>query len=333
LNGITLQFKEKAMLCRRSLLRSAATFVTMVGASPAVRAQVTAQVTAQEAKLPVVASFSILGDITRAIGGDRIVLTILVQPGSDAHVYAPTPADAKAVAEARLVVTNGLKFESWMKRLMQASASKAVLVESARGVKGRVEKDAHGHGAKDKHGHDHGGLDPHAWQSVANVKLYVANIRDALVDADLAGKATYEANASRYLAELDALEGEIRATVAKIPVDRRKVITSHDAFGYFQQAYGIQFISPRGVSTEAEASAKDVARIIQQIKREKITAVFLENVSDQRLIQQIAKESGASIGGTLFSDALSKADGPAPTYIRMMRHNISMISEALLPRS
>ncbi len=313
------------MPTRRSLLCSAAALVILIGASPPVHAQ--------EAKLPVVASFSILGDITRNIGGDRIALTTLVQPGSDTHVYAPTPADAKAVAEARLLITNGLKFEGWMKRLMQASASKAVLVEAAAGVKGRVETDAHGHGAKDKHGHDHAGLDPHAWQSVANVKLYAVTIRDALVAADPAGKATYEANASRYLTELDAVEAEIRVTVAKLPPDRRKVITSHDAFGYFQQAYGIQFISPRGVSTEAEASAKDVARIIQQIRREKITAVFLENISDQRLIQQIAKETGATIGGTLFSDALSRSDGPAPTYIRMMRHNINVISEALLTRS
>jgi zinc/manganese transport system substrate-binding protein len=313
------------MLRRRSLLFSAAALAVVTGLD--------APALAQDVKLPVVASFSILGDITRTIGGDRIALTTLVQPGSDAHVYAPTPADAKAVAEARIVITNGLKFEGWMKRLMQASASKAVLVEAASGVKGRVEADVHGHGVKDKHGHDHAGLDPHAWQSVASVKLYTANIRDALVAADPAGKAAYDTNASRYLAELDTLEAEIRAVIARIPADRRKVITSHDAFGYFQQAYGIQFIAPRGVSTEAEASAKDVARIIQQIKREKITAVFLENISDQRLIQQIAKESGATIGGTLFSDALSRADGPAPTYIRMMRHNISMISEALLPRS
>jgi zinc/manganese transport system substrate-binding protein len=313
------------MLTRRCLLCSAAALAMLTGTIP--------PVIAQEAKLPVVASFSILGDITWMIGGDRIALTTLVQPGSDAHVYVPTPADAKAVAEAKLVITNGFKFEGWMKRLIQASASKATLVESATGVKGRVEKDAHGHGSKDKHGHDHAGLDPHAWQSVANVKLYAANIRDALVVADPAGKAAYEVNASRYLAELDALESEIQTAVAKIPGDRRKVITSHDAFGYFQQAYGITFIAPRGVSTEAEASAKDVARIIQQIKREKITAVFIENISDQRLIQQIAKESGATIGGTLFSDALSKADGPAPTYIRMMRHNISMIAEALQPRS
>ena len=280
---------------------------------------------AQEAKLPVVASFSIVGDIVQNIGGDRISLTTLVQPGSDAHVYTPTPADAKAVANARLVVANGLRFEGWVNRLMQASASKAAMVEAAAGVKGRKEEAAQGH--------NHGGLDPHAWQSVANVRLYAANIRDGLIVADPAGKSTYEDNARRYLAELDTLEEEIKAAVARIPAERRKVITSHDAFGYFEQAYGIAFVAPRGVSTESEASAQDVAQIIRQIRREKIPAVFLENVSDQRLIQQIARESGARIGGTLYSDALSKPDGPAPTYIRMMRHNIRAISEALQPTS
>jgi zinc/manganese transport system substrate-binding protein len=313
------------MLSRRAfLLTASATAGLMAGFQPAL---------AQEAKLPVVASFSIIGDIVQNIGGDRISVVTLVQPGSDAHVYTPTPADAKAVANAKLVVTNGLKFEGWMNRLMQSSASKATLVEAATGVKGRMDKDAQGHGAKDKHGHDHGGLDPHAWQSVANVRTYVANIRDALITADPAGRATYEDNARRYLVELDVVEGEITSAVASIPADRRKVITSHDAFGYFQQTYGIAFIAPRGVSTESEASARDVARIIQQIRREKIPAVFIENISDQRLIQQIAKESAARIGGTLYSDALSKADGPAPTYIRMMRHNIKAISEALQPMS
>jgi zinc/manganese transport system substrate-binding protein len=314
------------MFTRRRLL---AVTAAIAFSSPAV---------AQQAKLPVVASFSILGDIVQNLGGDRIVLTTLVKPGSDAHVYSPTPADARSVAEARLVITNGLKFDGWMKRLAQSSASKAEIIEAAKGVKGRAEKaEAHGHShdtaKKDKHGHDHAGLDPHAWQSVTNVKLYVATIRDALIAADPAGKAEYEANALRYSGELDALETEIKSVVAKIPAERRKIITSHDAFGYFQDAYGIRFIAPRGVSTEAEASAKDVARIIQQIKREKISAVFIENISDQRLMQQIAKDSGATIGGVLFSDSLSVADGPAPSYIRMMRHNIRVISDALVPKA
>jgi zinc/manganese transport system substrate-binding protein len=313
------------MIARRSLLKATAVVLCLSATSrPA---------SAQESRLPVVASFSIVGDFVQAVGGERVRLTTLVQPGSDAHVYAPTPADAKAVADARLVVTNGLKFEGWMKRLMQASASRATLAEAAAGVKGRVEKGSNTHGSADKHGHDHGGLDPHAWQSIANVRIYIANIQAALTAADPAGRAIYESNAKQYLADLDGLEADVRSAIASIPAERRKVIASHDAFGYFQQEYGVAFIAPRGVSTESEASAKDVARIIQQIRREKITAVFLENISDQRLMQQIARESGAAIGGTLYSDALSRADGPAPTYIRMMRHNIRVISEALLPKS
>jgi zinc/manganese transport system substrate-binding protein len=302
------------MLSRRIVLGTVASLMLLPNAA-----------LSQQTKLPVVASFSILADIVGNVGGERISLTTLVQPGSDAHVYAPTPADAKTVAEARLIFTNGLKFEGWMKRLVQSSASKATFVEAALGVKPRSQKD--------DHGHSHAGQDPHAWQSVANVKMYVGTIRDGLIAADPAGKAIFEANTAKYLAELEAVETEIKAIVTKIPMDRRRVITSHDAFGYFADAYGLTFIAPRGISTEAEASAKDVAKLIQQIRKEKVPAVFMENISDQRLIQQIAKESGAKVGGTLFSDSLSKSDGPAPTYIRMMRHNIKTISEALLPTS
>ncbi len=291
---------------------------------------------AQDAPLPVVATFSILGDLVRAVGGEHIKLTVLVPVGGDGHSYAPTPADAKAVAGAKVVVANGLGFEGWVRRLMKASGSAAPLVEAAKAVKVRAEpKEAHGHGHSHghKHGHDHGGLDPHAWQSVANARIYVGTIREALAAADPARAAAYQANATRYIGELDALEAEIRAAVDRIPADRRRVITSHDAFGYFAEAYGVQFIAPRGVSTESEASARDVARIISQVKRDKIAAVFLENISDQRLMQQIARETGARIGGTLYSDSLSAADGPAPTYIRMMRHNIRTIAEALAPAS
>ncbi|MGL4241547.1 MAG: metal ABC transporter solute-binding protein, Zn/Mn family [Beijerinckiaceae bacterium] len=293
-----------------------------------------------EGRLPVVASFSIVGDIVQEIGGGRIALTTLVKPGFDAHVYTPTPADAKAIGEAKLVITNGLGFEGWMRRLQQSTASRAAFVEAAKGVKALEEKTGgHSHG----HSHAHGALDPHAWQSVANVKTYAANIRDALIAADPDGTAAYEANAARYIADLEALDADIRAAVARIPIDRRKAITSHDAFGYFQQAYGIAFSAPRGISTESEPSAKDVARIIQQIRREKIAAVFIENLTDPRLMAQIAKESGAKIGGALVADTLTPREqrlpdgstrrGVAPTYIQMMRHNIRVISEALTPQS
>lgn len=276
---------------------------------------------AQE-KLPVVASFSILGDFVREIGGDRVAVTTLVGPDGDAHVYSPTPADAKTVAGAKLVVVNGLKFEGWLTRLIKSSGTRATVATATTGITPLKMADDHGHG--------HGGEDPHAWQSVANAKLYVGNVRDALVAADPAGKAGYEANAAAYQTKLDALEAEIKAAVARIPADRRKAITSHDAFGYFVKAYGIAFIAPQGVSTEAEASAKDVARIIRQIKAEKVPAVFLENITNPRLAEQIAKESGAKIGGRLYSDALSAADGPAGTYIAMMKHNISQIEKALV---
>jgi zinc/manganese transport system substrate-binding protein len=280
---------------------------------------------AQE-KVSVVASFSILADFVKQVGGERVAVTSLVGPNGDAHVYSPTPADAKAMAAAKLVVINGLHLEGWLPRLIKSSGSKATVVTATKGIKPiEAAEEEGGHG----HGHDHGHDDPHAWQSIANARIYVANIRDALDAADPAGKASYDANATAYLAKLDVVEGEVKAAIARIPAARRKAITTHDAFGYFMKAYGIEFIAPQGVSTESEASAKDVARIIRQIKAQKVPAVFLENVTNPRLIEQIAKEGGAKIGGTLYSDALSDASGPAGTYIDMMKHNISEIEKAL----
>lgn len=299
------------MLVRRSFLAAAVALL----ATPAF---------AQE-KLPVVATFSILGDLVKNIGGERIALTTLVGPNGDAHVYSATPADAKNVATAKVIIINGLGFEGWIDRLIKASNAKAPVVAATRGIKARRIASGHSHG--DGHAHDE--TDPHAWQSVPNVKIYVTNIRDALIAADPAGKAEYEANAKAYLEKLDALDKEIRAAVAGIPAARRKVITSHDAFAYFKAAYGIDFIAPQGVSTESEASARDVAQIIRQIKAQKVPAVFLENISDPRLVRRIADETGAKVGGTLYSDALSDEKGPAGTYIDMMRHNLRQFAEAL----
>lgn len=307
------------MFSRRNVVTLLALGFAGFGALPAL---------AQVADKPkVVATFSILADFAREVGGDRIELTSLVGPDGDGHVYSPTPADAKKLADARIILSNGLKFEGWIDRLVKASGTKATLVVATKGIKAIEVEDDHGHGHK--HGHDHGDLDPHAWQSVANAKVYVANIRDALIAADEAGRSVYEANARAYLEKLDALDAEIKAGIARIPTERRRVITSHDSFGYFAQAYGVEFISPQGISTEAEASARDVGRIIRQIKRDKVQAVFLENVSDPRLIERIAKETGARIGGRLYSDALSAQTGPAGTYIEMIRHNIRALSEAL----
>ncbi|MCL8487182.1 MULTISPECIES: metal ABC transporter substrate-binding protein [Bradyrhizobium] len=262
----------------------------------------------------VVTSFSILADFARRVGGDRISVTSLVGPDSDAHVYTPTPHDAKDVGAARLLIVNGLGLEGWLPRLQQASGSKAPIIVATQGITPR------------KRGAD---ADPHAWQSVGNARVYVRNIRDALVAADPADAAVFQANAERYLAELDALDQEVRAEIGKIPPERRKVISTHDAFGYFADAYGIQFIAPLGVSTETEPSARDVAEIIVQVRKDKIPAVFLENFNDDRLVGRIAAETGAKIGGTLYSDALSEENGPAPTYIAMVRHNIRALTSAL----
>ncbi|WP_201862419.1 metal ABC transporter substrate-binding protein [Microvirga soli] len=305
------------MLTRRSAVSLLAGCLTLAASSLPAAAQTTE-------KLKVVASFSILGDMVRNVGGERIELVTLVGPNGDAHVYSPTPADGRRLTEAKVVFTNGLKFEGWIDRLIKSSGTKAARVEAAKGVTPLKGEDGHGHGH-----HDHGGSDPHAWQSIGNAKIYVANVRDALIAADAAGKEAYEANAGAYLKQLDELEAEVKSLVASIPAERRRIITSHDAFRYFEAAYSIDFVSPQGVSTESEASAKDVARIIQQIKREKIGAVFVENVSDARLMERIAKETGAKIGERVYSDALSEPNGPAGTYIDMMRHNIRAFSAAL----
>jgi zinc/manganese transport system substrate-binding protein len=265
-------------------------------------------------KINVVASFSILGDLARNVGGDRVNVTTLVGADSDVHVYTSAPADAKTIADAKLVIINGLGLEGWLPRLVQSSGGKAAIVTATAGIAPR------------KLGSD---ADPHAWQSVANAKIYVANIRDALEAADPAGAATYRANANVYLTKLDTLDREVREAVAQIPQARRKVISTHDAFGYFAAAYGIAFIAPQGVSTESEASARDIAAIITQIRTRKIPAVFLENISDPRLMRRIAAETGARIGGTLYSDSLTVENGDAPTYIELVRHNIKALTSAL----
>lgn len=267
-------------------------------------------------RLNVVASFSILGDFVRNVGGERVNVTVLVGPDSDAHVYAPTPSDAKKVADAKLVLVNGLGFEGWLPRLVKSAGGKASVVTATAGI------------APLKLGSE---SDPHAWQSIANAKIYVANIRDALAAAAPADADGFKSRAAAYLTDLDALEREVREGIAKIPESHRKVISTHNAFGYFAAAYGVEFIAPVGVSTESEASARDVARIITQIRASKIPAVFLENIADPRLMGRISAETGARIGGTLYSDGLTGEKGDSPTYIAMVRHNIKALTSALSP--
>lgn len=283
--------------------------------------------------LKVVASFSILGDIVANVGGDKIALTTLVGPNGDAHVFQPSPADARAVAGADVVIVNGLGFEGWIERLTEASGYQGPVIVASQGITPREmaeEEEGHEeHAGHDHDHHDHGNIDPHAWQNIGNVIAYVDTIATALIAADPADRAAYEANAAAYKAKLTALDAKVKAAIAALPPERRKIITSHDAFGYFAAAYGLEVLAPQGVSTESEASAKGVATLIRQIKKEKAPAVFLENITDPRLIDRIAKETGAHIGGTLYSDALSDASGPASTYIAMFEHNLAALAAAL----
>jgi zinc/manganese transport system substrate-binding protein len=281
-------------------------------------------------KLKAVATFSILGDMVRQVGGDRVEVATLVGPNGDAHVFTPTPADAKTLADAQIFFVNGLGFEGWMERLETSSGFKGKTVVASQGVKPLTMQEEEGeHGHDDHADGEHQVTDPHAWQDLANGKIYVANIRDGLIAADPAGRAVYEANAAKYLEAIAKEDEAVKQAIGNLPPERRKIITSHDAFGYFGAAYGLAIIAPEGVSTESEASAQDVAKIIRQIKEEKIPAVFLENVTDHRLLDQIARETGAKIGGTLYSDALSGPDGPAPTYLDMFRHNAGALTAAL----
>jgi zinc/manganese transport system substrate-binding protein len=265
-------------------------------------------------KVDIAASTTVLADLARNVGGDRVNVVSLVGPNGDIHSYVPSLADAKNLADAKLVILNGLGLEGSTAQFMRIAAKGAKVLVASDGITPlRLGNSP----------------DPHAWQSVANAKTYVANIRDALIAVDPADRSVFEANAAAYLRRLDALDAEVKAAIATIPPQRRKLVTTHDAFGYLGTAYGVEFIAPHGVSTEAEASARDVAQIIVQIRAQKIPAVFLENVTDPRLLERIAHESGARIGGTLYSDALTDASGPAPTYVEMMRHNVKELVGAL----
>lgn len=277
----------------------------------------------------VTASFSILADMTKNIGGDDVAVTALVGPDGDAHVYQPTPADAKAVASADLVVVNGLGFEGWLDRLVKASGYKGAVTTAAKGVKTLKGADSHEH--NHKHDHDHGAVDPHAWQSVANAQIYADNILAGLSAAAPAKADAFKARHAAYRAELAALDAEIKTGLAAIPQKDRKIVTTHDAFAYFGKAYGVTFLSATGVSTESEASAGDVAKLIRQIKKDKVKAVFVESISDPRLVQRIAEETGAALGPAVYSDALA-ASGDAATYVGMMRSNAKAFTTALTPK-
>ena len=274
----------------------------------------------------VVASFSILGDLVRQVGGAHVAVTTLVGPDGDAHSFEPTPQSARDTAAADLVVVNGLGFEGWIDRLVEASGYAGPVATASDGVETLPAAEQ----SEAEAAEDHTPVDPHAWQSVANVEIYVKNIAAALCAVDGEACPDFTANAARYTADLQALDAEIKAGFAAVPAEQRKVITSHDAFGYFAHAYGIEVLAPQGVSTESEASAADVAKLIEQVRAEGVTALFVENISDPRLIEQIGRETGVEPGGRLYSDALSAADGPAATYLDMMRRNAQLLRAAMV---
>ena len=320
----------------------------------------TTQMVHADEPIPVVATFSILGNMVAEIGGEHVNVTTLVGPDGDAHVYQPTPKDARSVSEAELMFMNGLEFEGWLERLVKAASFDGSLVVATDGIQAigfddhEDHKDHDDHDDHDDHkdhddhddhddhkdhddhddhddhsGHNHGAFDPHAWHSLTNAAIYIDNITAALAKADPSNAGDYYSNRAKYLSELDALSKDVASMMADIDADKRTVVTPHDAFGYFSVAYDVTFEAPQGLSTESEASAADVARLIEQIREQNISAVFIESISDNRLIEQIANETGASVGGTLYSDALSSSDGPASNYLDMFRHNAKTISDAL----
>ena len=307
-----------------------------------------------EEPLPVVATFSILGDMVERIGGEHIALTTLVGPDGDAHVYQPTPKVARSVAEADVLFLNGLEFEGWLERLAEAASFGGAMVVATKGVVPIAFDDHDDHADHDDHddhekhddhddhdehdehddhddhaGHDHGAFDPHAWQSLENAVIYANNIAAGLAQADPENAGDYYANRAAFITEVETLRADIGAMMKSLPADKRTVVTPHDAFGYFAATYDLTFVAPQGMSTDSEVSAADVAALITQIREESISAVFIESITDNRMMQQIANETGATIGGTLYSDALSAQSGPASTYLDMMRHNATTLFDVL----
>jgi zinc/manganese transport system substrate-binding protein len=279
---------------------------------------------ASAAPLKVVATFSVIGDLVQTVGGEAVTVTTLVAPGSDAHVYQPTPQDAKSIAGADLVVVNGLGMEGWLDRLIKASGYRGKIVVASEGIVAQTMTEEEGGADKAKRM-----TDPHAWQNLANGQIYVKDIAAALATADPANAAGYAERARRLSAEIESLDAWVRQQIAEVPPAKREIITSHDAFGYFGKAYGVTFLAPVGISTESEPTASGLGQLIRQIKKEHVKALFLESMTDPRLIEQLAHECDAVVGGTLYSDTLSPHGGPADSYLKMFRHNVPAMVAAM----
>jgi len=310
---------------------------------------------ATDKPINVVASFSILANMTEEIGGPLVSVTSLVGPDSDAHVFNPTPADARTLASADVVVINGLGFEGWIDRLIKSSGFKGELAVASKGVQplGFADEHAgqehgdddhghdHGHGHEHEHEkvhadshadkHDHGDVDPHAWQDLRNGQIYAANIRDALIAVMPAHRDQINARADQYIEAIQVLDQATRDRLAPLSPPFKRIITSHDSFGYFAKAYGVEFFAAQGWSTDREVSAGDMARLVREIRDDNVRAIFVENMSDPRLMQQISEETGVRIGGQLYSDALSPPGTVADTYLKMFESNINTILQAIEP--
>lgn len=296
---------------RRALLACGLILLSLAGFALVGRAQ-------PKTSIKVVATFSVLGDMVSQIGGDAVNVTVLVPPDGDAHSYQPRPSDLIAVREARVVVENGLGMEGWIDRLVRAAGGHASIVVAAQGVHPRrMTEDGRSI------------PDPHAWQDLTNGLLYVSAIADGLSAADPDHATRYQQAADRYAGQIRQTDAWTTEQLSQIPRDHRKIITSHDAFGYFGARYGVDFHAVQGISTDSEPSARDVAVLVKQIKREKIKAVFVENMTDPRLVTALATEAGAAVGGTVYSDSLSPPGGPADTYLGMFRHNVPLFVSAM----
>ncbi|MCB1995132.1 MAG: zinc ABC transporter substrate-binding protein [Burkholderiaceae bacterium] len=280
---------------------------------------------AAEPPLPVVASFSLLGDLVQQVGGERVQVSLLVGPDSDAHAVQPTPSMARQVAGAAVLFSNGLGFEGWMDRFLRAAAFRGRHVVVSDGLQPRAAADAHGHG----HGHD---VDPHAWQDARLAQHYVARIAEGLCAADASHCAGYRECAAATTQRLQALHARIQAAWAAVPPVRRVVITTHEAFGYYGAAYGVKFLAAQGLSSAAEPTPRAIAELVRQIRASGTRALFLERAGDPRLMERLARETGAVIGGSLYADALSGPGGPAASYEALMDHNTRVLVQALEAR-
>ena len=283
--------------------------------------------------LPVVASFSVLADMVREVGGPHVEVFSLVGPNADSHVFDPTPAGAKRIASAKLVFVNGLGFEGWLDRLVKASGYRGPIVVVSKGVSTppeRADEHVSARAATHKPGqHTHGALDPHAWQNLANAALYVQTIRDALIAAMPMHSAQLNQRATDYINRIQSLDQATKVRIAAVAAERRRVITSHDAFGYFAAAYGVTFYPLQGLATASEPSAAEIVRIVDQIKKNKVSAIFTENISDPRVLERIAQDSGAKVGGRLYADALTEPGTAADTYLKMFERNVTTIVEGI----